>query len=229
LWAYPPDQLFINFCSFTDNEALRVDDSALGGAVRTGNAPLQMANSLFARNHADVHGGAYWTRGNYPTQIVSSTFFQNTAGVEGEDGGYGGALSGFNMHLQNLTFVENHAEFTGGAVSAEGDQWTMNNCLFLNNSASNPWGTSQTCTATMEGAHSVQWPAPEIDEDPPCGGDTLMADPLVGELSDNGGATLTIPLLEGSPCIDAGDQCQATDQRGEPRHGPCDIGAFERQ
>ncbi|MBN2342480.1 MAG: hypothetical protein JXX29_06285 [Deltaproteobacteria bacterium] len=230
LWAYPPDELFINHCSFTANEAYAVgDDSALGGAVRTGNAPLQMAHSLFAENHADVHGGAYWTRGNYPTQIVNCTFYRNTAGVEGRDGGYGGALSGFNTHVESCTFVENHAQFTGGAISAEENQWTMNNCVFLNNWASNPWGTSQTCTRSIDGAHSVQWPAPETAEDPPCGVDTIIADPLTGELGDHGGVTQTIPLLPNSPCINAGSNCPATDQRNEPRTGPCDIGAFEVQ
>jgi len=50
-----------------------------------------------------------------------------------------------------------------------------------------------------------------------------------GTLSDNGGATQTIPLLAGSPAIDAGEGCSPTDQRGLPRKGPCDLGAFELQ
>jgi hypothetical protein len=197
--------------------------------VRTGNSPLQIANSLFAENHADVHGGAYWTRGNYRTSIVNCTFFRNVAGVVGQEGGYGGALSGFNMELRNLTFVENHAEFTGGAVSSEGEWFTLDNCVFLRNTSSNEWGLSQTCTDTIAGNHNIQWPEPESSGDPPCSADVVFADPLLGDLSPNGGPTETIPLLPGSPAIDAAEGCLDTDQRGEPRHGACDVGAFEAE
>ncbi len=56
-------------------------------------------------------------------------------------------------------------------------------------------------------------------------------DPLLGPLADNGGPTLTIALLSGSPAIDAGISVLdvTTDQRGVPRpqgYAP-DIGAFE--
>lgn len=230
LWAYPPDYLSINRSSFIRNAAYRpAEGSALGGAVRTGNAPLQIANCLFAENHADVHGGAYWTRGNFRTAIVNSTFYRNTAGVAGGEGGYGGALSGFNMELTNLTFVENHAEFTGGAVSNEESAFTLHNSIFLDNSAANEWGLSQTCAGTMTGANNIQWPAPSDDNDPPCTADTMMQDPRLGPLSENGGPTNTIPLQPDSPARDAGEGCPQTDARGFARQDPCDLGAYELQ
>ena len=54
-------------------------------------------------------------------------------------------------------------------------------------------------------------------------------DPLLGELDDHGGPTPVLPLLEGSPAIDAGvaEGAPDTDQRGEARSGAPDIGAFE--
>jgi hypothetical protein len=56
-------------------------------------------------------------------------------------------------------------------------------------------------------------------------------DPKLGPLANNGGPTLTMALLLGSPAIDAGDPSVApsTDQRGINRPiGPApDIGAFE--
>ena len=56
-------------------------------------------------------------------------------------------------------------------------------------------------------------------------------DPKLGPLADNGGPTLTMALLPGSPAIDAGDTslALATDQRGVPRPFSlaADIGAFE--
>lgn len=231
LWAYAPDELIINQCSFVQNEVRRGDGSALGGAIRTGNAPLALANSVFTENHADVHGGAYWTDGEYPVSITNCTFYANDAGVVGGDGsGYGGAISGFNMAMRNLTFVGNHAVFTGGAISNEEQDFTLDNSIFLDNTADNEWGLSQTCAHGMPGDHNIQWPPPEDQEhDPLCSAGIILEDPLLGELSDNGGPTLTIPLLAGSPAIDAADGCTDTDQRGEPRQGPCDIGAFELQ
>jgi hypothetical protein len=56
-------------------------------------------------------------------------------------------------------------------------------------------------------------------------------DPLLGPLANNGGATLTMALLAGSPAIDAGDTTTAptTDQRGvtRPFGAASDIGAYD--
>ncbi len=63
--------------------------------------------------------------------------------------------------------------------------------------------------------------------------DKLDTNPKLGSLADNGGPTLTLALLAGSPALDviAPAVCgAATDQRGVHRpQGPrCDIGSFER-
>jgi hypothetical protein len=63
------------------------------------------------------------------------------------------------------------------------------------------------------------------------GSAALLLDPLVGPLTNNGGLTLTMALLPGSPAIDAGSPVGVppTDQRGVTRpYGPAvDIGAYE--
>jgi hypothetical protein len=62
-------------------------------------------------------------------------------------------------------------------------------------------------------------------------GDLISLNPLLGQLGNYGGPTQTIPLLPGSPAIDAADPSSfpATDQRGFARpYGLApDIGAFE--
>jgi hypothetical protein len=61
-------------------------------------------------------------------------------------------------------------------------------------------------------------------------GDTISADPLLGPLGDNGGATRTHALLPGSPAIDkGGDTGLSFDQRDLPRviGSKLDIGAVE--
>jgi hypothetical protein len=74
-------------------------------------------------------------------------------------------------------------------------------------------------------------------------GDLNNTDPKLGQFGTYGGPTQTIPLLSGSPAIDAGNPSGCTDgkghllktdQRGKPRPdkedtGGCDMGAYERQ
>jgi hypothetical protein len=64
-------------------------------------------------------------------------------------------------------------------------------------------------------------------------GNIVGVDPLIGPLADNGGPTLTVALLPGSPALNHGANPDglATDQRGQPRlrESQVDIGAFEFQ
>ena len=69
-----------------------------------------------------------------------------------------------------------------------------------------------------------------IASNSPTGNDSFP-DPKLGPLANNGGPSLTMALLPGSPAIDARDTSLApdTDQRGFPRPAglAADIGAFE--
>jgi hypothetical protein len=83
-----------------------------------------------------------------------------------------------------------------------------------------------------EGGGNIQWPVlrdsgQSDDPDYLCTSGTLAADPLLGELADNGGPTLTLMPQPGSPAIGLANDCPATDQRGEPRAEPCTSGAVE--
>src|SRR5262249_34515774 len=48
-------------------------------------------------------------------------------------------------------------------------------------------------------------------------GNVAGLDPKLGPLASNGGPTMTHALLAGSPALDAGGGCSATDQRGTAR------------
>ena len=64
--------------------------------------------------------------------------------------------------------------------------------------------------------------------DATCGAGFNPADPKLGPLADNGGATPTHALLAGSPAINAASPCTVgVDQRGLPRSNPCDVGSYE--
>jgi hypothetical protein len=59
--------------------------------------------------------------------------------------------------------------------------------------------------------------------------DLLNVNPLLGPLQDNGGPTMTMALLPGSPALNAGDPAQlgVPDQRGVVRTGGVNIGAYQ--
>ncbi|MBW2737055.1 MAG: hypothetical protein JRH20_32125, partial [Deltaproteobacteria bacterium] len=230
LFAYPPDRITVNQCVFESNVVERSNGGgALGGGLRTGNAPLQLAHSLFVDNHSDSHAGGVWVDGNFLSEVTNCTFFGNNAGVPGEEGGYGGAISGANLVIESVTMANNHAEHSAGAIFNEDTtSVTVRNSIIAFNSAANEWGIDLSCRDPMQGSNNLQWPAID-DNDTPCTTDPIGADPMLGELADNGGSTATLALQPGSAAIDAGQGCPETDQRGLPRVGPCDLGAFEVQ
>jgi hypothetical protein len=229
LYAYAPDEVVVNQCLFERNSVLRdANGAAGGGALCPGNAPVRLANSLFVDNHADSEAGGLWCDSRNLTQVENCTFTRNSAGVAGTDGGYGGAISGGNLAIRNVTIADNHAEASGGGIFNPYGPVSLDDSILSGSTAGNEWGLAQSCTDPMQGAHNLQWPAPS-EQDIACTTGAIAADPLLGELSDNGGPTMTIALLAGSPAIDAGEGCLATDQRGLPRTGSCDLGAFEVQ
>jgi predicted outer membrane repeat protein len=234
LFAYGVDRVEILLSSFARNTVMSESGSeGLGGAVR-GSAVVTVAGSTFEENRAGGQGGALWFGETGGVSIVSSTFVRNRA--ESLDGaeGLGGAIAGsVEVAITSCTLVENFAGWTGGAIFAS-PGYTLKNTLLAFNSAfngGNPWNIDQTCSDGYEGDHNLQWPESNLDNpsEANCTPGILVAEPLLGELGDHGGFTRTVPLLEGSPGIDGGDPetCPETDQRGTPRAGTCDIGAFE--
>ena len=227
----------------------RADDR--GGAI-SGEADVMIINSTIARNAAVAHvGGGIWARGDL--YIANSTISHNFA--EGLGGGVFGAGT---VGLVKSTIMDNIApvaanlgagerldafgsiigppdtEFTGGQV-----QPTGRNCQV-------PAGRSYGYNFVSDASCGLSAPTDIVGS----------ADPMLGELSQNGGLGETRQPEPGSPVLDRipaadcgfapfgdvheGDQhlegliadrlaLAATDQRGVPRpQGPaCDIGALE--
>ncbi len=108
-------------------------------------------------------------------------------------------------------------------------QGFANNTLFHENSSPNPYSAIACHETFVDGGGNVQWPKAKASgkDDIPCVEGVLFPDPLLGELADNGGSTPTMALGDDSPATDFGKGCPETDQRGEPRPGTCDLGAYE--
>jgi len=110
------------------------------------------------------------------------------------------------------------------ATSPQSQTWLANTAKFRTIVANNTAMYTPTCDASRsDGSGNLQWP----DDGSPCTDGALVADPMLGELGDNGGDTATMLPSPGSPARGIGHGCPPADQRGNPRGDPCTAGAVE--
>ncbi len=233
--------LAITNSTFSGNSALFNESLGYGGGgggIASISGTLDVMNSTFTNNNADMAGGGIVAQYDI-TSVINSTLSGNTvAGVDEYNGG--GAIAQFygDLILINSTVTGNTAASPNQAKSGVwliGDvtsgTLTLSNSIVANNNGGNNFQNDDG-TFTSQGHNlSDNWNGLIIDPS------DLTANPLLGELTNNGGPTQTIPLLPGSPAIDAGndticadpDAVNNLDQRGvtRPQGAHCDIGAFE--
>ena len=140
------------------------------------------------------------------------------------------------MSLTNCTVVGNSSTGGGGVSTLNGGTLTMTNCTVTGNTAAaagaiggvNLFGGSAMLTNTIVTGNSNGDIGGGYN-----GTNNLIGAPLtLAPLGDYGGTTPTVALLPGSPAIGAGASgagIPTTDQRGQPRTGRVDIGAFQSQ
>jgi autotransporter family porin len=117
---YNMDSLSILNCTFTSNEVSAnpdshdYEDNFKGGAIYNAGGALDVKNSIFNSNHADVSGGAIYNTDSL--YVENCKFISNTAD-------YGGAIStlGHYLHsdyliIDNNEFTKNQAFTDGGAI-----------------------------------------------------------------------------------------------------------------
>ena len=221
-----------------DGNASTAPDKLAGGAYIQG-SPITISGSTFRGNTASGYAGLalFGAGGVLSGSVANSTFTGNVAG-----NGLGGAMSisgATALTLQNLTIAYNHAScavcFAGGIANDSGAALTLRNVIFEGNTggnAYNPWAMLQPAA---NGAANLQWPQVR----PGSGGQqetavapgTVFAAAGLAAPAMNGGPTMTMAISAGSPARDAGNAsgAPALDQRGMPRAGMVDIGAYEWQ
>ena len=173
-------------------------------------------------------GGGIYNAGT--ATITNSTISGNNGYLRG-----GGILTTADLTINNSTISGNTARGVGGIDKLSGSV-NLRNSIVAKNSGGN-------CSGVLNSDNY------NLSSDETCHlygfADLNNTDPKLGPLQNNGGPTMTMALLSGSPAIDAGNWrgCKdepfrflTTDQRGMPRPAnvkgslhTCDIGAYEYQ
>jgi hypothetical protein len=152
--------------------------------------------------------------------IAHATLSKNLAGL----GGAGGTATGGTA--SNGGTAGGHTDGTSAFAGSGGAILAFASTPVTESNSITDLNSGPGCEGmVIDGGHNVnvgEGVCPGVD-----------ADPKLGALADNGGATLTMQLQPGSPAIDlvpaGGAGCAATDQRFvvRPSGAGCDAGAYE--
>lgn len=185
------------------------------GGIDLDGADATLTNVTVAKNKAADDAGGIEMEAATLT-MVNCTVSGNK-GVE-DAGGISCEGSG-TVALTNVTIKDNKVKQGGGGLHSDpGCTATIHNVLLDKNKPANCEGALTLAGGNLDSGGSS------------CLGDAPQKIKLkVAGLKNNGGATPTHAIKEGSPAIDHGFDCPPTDQRGLPRVGDCDTGAFEFQ
>lgn len=227
-------------------------DDGVGGAIFNDSAAsLTVTGSTFTGNTAGGDGGAGVDSGNGAGGAIAGNFLSSTTltddtltgnmagGARGVGAPSGQGLGGAVIVLVQSSVALRSDTIDGNAIGSAPDSAGAGILNFGTASilgtivsgnkgganCANNLGAGSPGSATVR--ESLEGPAGQTS----CGFDLPSADPRLGVLDDNGGATQTQALRAGSPAIGAvasAADCPATDQRGARRpSGGCDVGAYE--
>jgi hypothetical protein len=227
---YNTGTLTINRTTISGNSAHGLVQAAGGGIDNRGK--LTINASTLSDNSASVGGtcGSCTVGGggiaNGGTLVVNNSTvtgnYTRTGSTDGLEGG--GIVGGGSFHSSTVSGN------LGGIVGAA----TLQNSIVANSGSGGNCNGPVTSTFSLSSDSTCHLNGP---------GDRNNTNPMLGTLGNYGGPTWTIPLLSGSPAIDAGNPSGCTDAQGhllktdqrgyqrpntEDRSG-CDMGAYERQ
>lgn len=243
----------------TGNTANSDSGGAYGGGIDVDNGTLDLERVELSDNTAqygvanvsNAFGGGLATF--YPTILINTTIAGNQV-VNGRGGGVFNDANGITINAYGATIAQNSATWNGGGIDVEsGANFQFTNTLIAGNTVTATGGAGPDCddfgtgnvsstgynlVGIADGCTSLS--AASSDQ---VGTGAAPVDPMLGSLQAIGGGTRVLPLLPGSPAIDAADPqvvgsggtCYTPDQVGNTRPkddngdgtAACDIGAVE--
>jgi predicted outer membrane repeat protein len=212
----------------TSNEA--IGDEGAGAVYFDGNGlgSLAVENSTVSGNeatHVNAYGGGiYATEGDFT--LVNSTLSGN---FSGDDGGGAYITGNADAEIRSSTITRNTAaeEDGGGIYAANGADLDVRGTIVADNTAGREDFTDLRLSGAGLAAFSFSLVG-DPDNHTISGSTNLLdVDPNLKPLKNNGGPTDTHAFKK-SPAKNAGpDDAPNQDQRGAPRKGKADIGAYE--
>jgi predicted outer membrane repeat protein len=204
------------------NFVIQNGSGAEGAGIRNNNASLTINNSTIKNNEAAQSGGGIYS--NSTLAINNVTISNNTAGSFPIFSYYGAGIfqDAGSLTIQNSTIANNTIySVSGGGIydDTSGIITVRNSILSGNSGGSDCQGTINVSDHNIIGNLSGCTLASSTN-------DQVNLNPLIPSVIYE----YLLPLLPGSPAIDAGSSCLATDQRNlaRPQGAGCDIGSYER-
>ncbi|HEV3310121.1 MAG TPA: right-handed parallel beta-helix repeat-containing protein, partial [Chloroflexota bacterium] len=203
LLAFQGGAITLTDCTISGNSATSGSQTlGMGGGAGNIRGTLAFTNCTISGNSAGGSGGGLENGFTGPAVFATSRAISagGTRGVNDQQSA---------MTLTNCTVSGNTAYDSGGGV-ANYDTLSLTNTIIAGNTGGDvgDGGGEQTGTNNLIGGN-----------------------PLLAALGDYGGPTATLALLPGSPAFGGGtsEGAPSFDQRGQPRSGHVDIGAFQSQ
>ncbi|MCC9655500.1 Ig-like domain-containing protein [Rhodopirellula halodulae] len=219
-------------------------DTVTGGGVTVGGGNLTILASTISGNSVTGSGGGVAFDGlGFTATVTNSTVSGNSAGVYG--GGIANFAGSFDINHSTVTNNSAPADNGGGVASFTSSQasaivTTIYSSIISGNSSSDVdqivfAGPAAPLDSVFSDGFNVVGNGTAVpDRFTGPSDQTLIANPGLNPLANNGGPTLTHALQASSPALDAGEMTSTEnlDQRGTgfPRlsGSNVDVGAFER-
>ena len=217
----------LSLTSVTVSGNVAVDQG--GGVVTQFSGTTTLTNCTISGNSTtnDAGGGLANLYSGSAT-LIDCTISGNSAPTGGGLYNDTGTLS-----LTNCTVSGNNAQSGGGLANQNSSSTSLTNTIVAGNSAGDIQGALDPGSANnLVGDGSGLTGISNGSRGNQVGTAQAPIDPLLAALGAYGGPTATMALLPGSPAIGGGRSgagVPTTDQRGQPRSGRVDIGAFESQ
>jgi len=217
LYAYPPDTVTVEGCTFRDNES---NPGRAGALFIHADKVVMVTKTAFIDNHATGSGGAIWADGSATYTFENTLFSGNKCDTD-----LGGALrmnisDQAKLRISSSTFVDNTATGNGALWLPGVRDVHVTNSIFANNTGRS--GAQQVNFPITDDGGNLEWPDPRTMSTL---AKSTIADPMLAALSFDQGSWVRAP---GAAAIDqAVLPAPLTDQRGARRDAKPDVGSYE--